>query len=122
MVTPLPRERRANANRPRRNYATAAVIGCQRLSGFFSGYDLGEKAIWTLAAMAASKTGKVARRLFAACPNLRLPRLGSVELEFLVEQSQVVFTSVLQLLGKYTMDVKQVLSRNVLGKMKSRAN
>jgi hypothetical protein len=27
----------------RRNYATAAVIGCQMLSGFFTRHELGEK-------------------------------------------------------------------------------
>jgi hypothetical protein len=50
----------------RRNYATAAVIGCQMLSGFFTRHQLGKKAIWTLARFAASKTVKVARSRFAA--------------------------------------------------------
>jgi hypothetical protein len=52
----------------RRNYATAAVIGCQMLSGFFTRHELGKKAIWTLARFAASKTGKVARRSFPGVP------------------------------------------------------
>jgi hypothetical protein len=46
----------------RRNDAMAALIGCPILSGFFARYEFGKKAIRTLAALVASKTGKIARR------------------------------------------------------------